>query len=260
MLRSLLFVPAKEKMLKKISSLSSDGYIIDLEDSIREEEKDYALRTLCEFLATSNQLNVYIRLNKERVESEAIALNMYNVGFMLPKFESIDDYQSLAGVLGQHEIIALIETPKGIVNISSIASTQWVDALAFGAEDYTASMNMENDDELLLFPKSTLVTYAKTFSKKVFDTPSFSINDQEKFEKEVRTSVSLGFDGKLLINPRHIEFINSSFGKADFEYVKYIVSEYERKGEAVVVIEGKIYEKMHINHYRKILKENNINI
>jgi len=32
--RSLLFVPAKEKMLRKIDNLDADSFIIDLEDSI----------------------------------------------------------------------------------------------------------------------------------------------------------------------------------------------------------------------------------
>ena len=67
MLRSLLFVPAKDKMLQKISVFSSDGYIIDLEDSINEDEKEKALEVLCSFLTKHNIIpNIYVRLNKER--------------------------------------------------------------------------------------------------------------------------------------------------------------------------------------------------
>ena len=42
MIRSLLFVPSKEKMFKKIGVLGADAYIVDLEDSIEEENKEKA--------------------------------------------------------------------------------------------------------------------------------------------------------------------------------------------------------------------------
>lgn len=254
--RSLLFVPSNEKMLSKISTLSADIFVIDLEDSIKDEGKDDALKILCNYLKEHNISNIYVRLNKNRFVQEASALDGFNVGFMLPKFECVEEYQESGDIWSRHKIIALIESPKAIVNLLSISSCSWVDSLAFGAEDFTANMNMENNDNLLLFYKSTLITYAKAFSKKVFDTPSFSLSDQEKFEREVKMSVALGFDGKLLINPKHLGFINSSFGKNDLEHLKYIVMEYEKKGEAVVVIEGNVYEKMHINRFRKILNEN----
>ena len=256
MQRSLLFVPAKEKMLQKISILSSDGYIIDLEDSINEDEKEKALDVLCAFLKNYDKIpNVYIRLNKGRYYSEAKKLHCFNVGFMLPKFEYIKDYNDLESLWNQHSVIALIETPLGIVNLHETAMCSWIDALAFGAEDYTAKMNMQNNDELLLSTKSLLVTYAKAYSKKIFDTPSFKISNQEDFEKEVTLSVSLGFDGKLLINPKQIEFVNKSFGEVDLEHLSYVVSEYDKRGTAVAVIDGKIYEKMHINRYRRIINE-----
>lgn len=257
MLRSLLFVPAKEKMMSKITALNADGFIIDLEDSINEEEKSDALKLLCSYLHEHPECsNIYVRLNKTRFEEEAIALNSFNIGFMLPKFETSEDYSRIEGIWNQHKLIALVETPIGVINIQQIAQCPWVDAIAFGAEDYTASVNMLNDDALLLPVKSSLIVSAKAYGKKIFDTPSFKINDQEAFEKEVSNSVSLGFDGKLLINPKHIEFVNKSFADADLDHLAYIVAEYEKSGEAVAVIDGKVYEKMHINRFKRIIKEN----
>ena len=37
-IKSLLFVPAKDKMLAKIPQMNADVFIVDLEDSIPEEE------------------------------------------------------------------------------------------------------------------------------------------------------------------------------------------------------------------------------
>lgn len=258
MLRSLLFVPTKEKMLNKIASLDSDGYIIDLEDSINEEDKSDALELLCSFLSEHEEWsNIYVRLNKTRFEEEAVALNGFRVGFMLPKFEASEDYSCVDCIWRQHELIALVETPMGVINIQNISQCPWVDAIAFGAEDFTASVNMLNEDSLLLPVKSSLIVGAKAYGKKIYDTPSFKINDEKAFEQEVLNSVSLGFDGKLLINPKQIEFVNKSFVDADLDHIAYIISEYEKRGEAVVVIDGKVYEKMHINRFYRILKEHN---
>lgn len=257
MLRSLLFVPAKEKMMSKIPALNADGFIIDLEDSINEEEKTDALKLLCSYLSEHPEWsNIYVRLNKTHFEEEAIALNGFNVGFMLPKFETPEEYSCIDGIWNQHKLIALVETPMGIINIQQIAQCPWVNAIAFGAEDYTANVNMLNDDALLLPIKSSLIVCAKAYGKQIFDTPSFKINDQDAFEREVSTSVSLGFDGKLLINPKHIEYVNKCFADADLDRLAYIIAEYEKNGDAVVVIDGKVYEKMHINRLKKIIKEN----
>lgn len=257
MIRSLLFVPAKDKMLKKIPALKADAFIIDLEDSIKPEEKEIALKVLCDFLGTNNLNNIFVRLNKDNYYQEGVILQNYNIGFMLPKFESPNDYHLLTEVWNSHKVIALIETPIGIINIHDISTCSWISAIAFGAEDFTASMNMQNLNELLQPFKTQLLLHAKANSKQIYDTPSFNISETNLFEKDVENSVSLGFDGKMLISPKHIDFINLSFKKYDFDYLKFIIEEYEKAGSAVVIIDGKVYEKMHINRFRKILKENN---
>ena len=46
MKHSLLFVPAKDRMLAKIESFDADAYIIDLEDSIEDYDKEEAVERL----------------------------------------------------------------------------------------------------------------------------------------------------------------------------------------------------------------------
>lgn len=257
-LRSLMFVPAVEKMLKKISSYNADAYIIDLEDSIVKADKSAALircvSALNEMVSTNK---IFVRLNKNLAELEVNKLKMFReLGFMLPKFESVDDYAAIRNELREHYTIALVETPKAMVNISSIAMCENVDAIAFGAEDYTASVNMKNDDAYLNGIKTLMIANAKAFNKKVFDTPSFNISNQEEFQNEVDNSVALGFDGKLLIHPKHIEYINNSFGYTDINYLRKVVDAFENSGEAVLVYDGKVYERMHITRFKRIIKEN----
>ena len=256
MIKSLLFVPATEKMINKIEGFNADAYIVDLEDSIEDSKKEEALSIASKMLPSISKCNLFVRVNKPSFEKEIEALkSLGNIGFMLPKFERVEEYSKVESILENHEVIALIETPLGITNAKEIAECKWVNALAFGAEDYTAVTNIKNDDTFLLYQKSLLVNIGRAYNKKVYDTPSFQLYDENKFEEEVMNSVDFGFDGKLAINPKQVNTINESFRRLNIEYLKKIIYEYETRGEAVCVIDGKVYEKMHISHIKRIIKE-----
>lgn len=257
--RSLLFIPAKEKTIGKVGFLGADAYIIDLEDSIEEYNKEKALNLVVDRLESilDMEYSIFIRLNKHNYHHEIELLSKYSqVGFMLPKFEFTNDYSDLSDVWKKHEIIALVESPLGIINLNSICQCDWVDAVAFGAEDYTASVNMNNEFKKLYFQKSMIITYCKAFGKKAYDTPSFQLKDMEAFVEEVEDARSIGFDGKLLIHPKHIESINELFSSANIEYMKEIVNAYDAQNEAVFVYKDKVYEKMHISRFKRVIKEN----
>lgn len=68
-IKSLLFVPAKDKMLAKIPSMNANAYIIDLEDSIPEEEKEEALMRVVNYLdGQSSVSNIIVRINSNYAE------------------------------------------------------------------------------------------------------------------------------------------------------------------------------------------------
>lgn len=256
-IKSLLFVPAKDKMLAKIPSMNASAYIIDLEDSIPEKEKEEALNRVVVFLeGLSSISNIIVRINSNHAERELSKLIKFDeIGFMLPKYEMDNPYDVLENKLRGHFTIALIESPMAIVNLSDICKKKYINALAFGAEDYTAKVNMENSIDCLFFQKSMLVTYAKAYNLMVFDTPSFKLDNEAEFKREVKNALALGFDGKMSISPKHVQFINETFCIAELDYMKSVVARYEEDGNAVVVIDDKVYEKMHINRLKKIIKE-----
>ena len=255
--QALLFVPAKEKMLSKLPLPNVEAYILDLEDSIEEDDKEQALERLVSFLEHyTGSEELYVRLNANTVESEAKRLSKYEkIGFVLPKFENTNVFdEELVEIWKKHHVIALIETPKGIVNVENIASCEWVDALALGAEDYTAAMNMENSIETLTYAKGKIVTYAKVYGKKVYDTPTLQLKDDVKLNAEIQNAVRFGFDGKLAIHPNQIPVIKSLFSNHDIERMKQIVALYEKEGKAVLAVDDQVYEKMHINRMKKIIE------
>ena len=256
--RSFIFVPAKDKMMSKIETMQADCIIIDLEDSIEAGEKEAALARVVSYLEGNTPTQqILVRLNRERYPEEANQLSRFEkVGFMLPKFEGVRSYDACADIWRTHTTFALVETPLGLIRLDETASCEWIDGVAFGAEDFTCKVNMVNSSETLRYQKSSIVTYCKAYNKLAVDTPSFKISDEDAFKAEVDDAAALGFDGKMLIHPKHIAYINERFGNADISVLKQIVQQYEENGQAVLVIDGKVYEKMHIDRFKKIIKEN----
>lgn len=256
MKHSLLFVPAKDKMLAKIESFDADAYIIDLEDSIENYDKEDALVRLIDWLrGNAEKHEIIVRLNKSTYKRELGELKEFNVDFMLPKYEGGDEYSLNDTSWSNHKIYVLIETAKGLINIGNILENKEIYAVAFGAEDYTASVGMSNTVANLQYQKSRLVSYAKAYEKLVYDTPSFQLNDEAAFKAEVDNAFDLGFDGKLAINPRQLSYIKKAFSGGDLAAMQAIVDLYEKEQKAVLMIDGKAYEKMHIAHMKKIIKE-----
>lgn len=256
MIHSLLFVPGREKMLEKIPVFSADAYIIDLEDAIPKGEKATALDMTIRFLCSQGGENCFIRVDRCLMREQLNRLKDCKIrGIMVPKVEDCGFLDEYSDSLANRDVIALIETPLGLAKIDSIASHSEIKALAFGAEDYTAATNMQNSEELLLPLKSRLVMYGKAYGKAVYDTPSFCIQDVVRADAEAEHSAQLGFDGKLVIHPKLIPGVQKAFAAHDIKNIRKIVDQYENQDEAVLVVDGKVYEKMHIARFKRILKE-----
>lgn len=256
-IKSLLFVPAEERRLAKIGQTDADAYIIDLEDSIAAEEKALALERTVRFLSDYKGPNLFVRVNRHRYRTEMEALRRFDVGIMLPKIETEADYPEAMAFLRDRRVIALIETPRALFTAGTIAALPWVSALAFGAEDFSVATNMQNSIQALAVPKSLLVIAAKSSRKQVYDTPCFRLQDEKAFRDELEQAVDLGFDGKLAIHPKQAEKINQAFRLSDPRYVQHLIDVYRASGNAVCEIDGRVYEKLHIDCLQRMLSEEN---
>ena len=260
-IHSLLFVPARDKMLAKIAESTADAYIIDLEDSIQPECKAGALEATVRFLNNTDGTNCFIRVDRMLMREQLVRLDSCKFrGVMVPKVEDCKFLEENVKCFENREVIALVETPLGLARIDAIASNPAINALAFGAEDYTAAVNMQNIDDCLLYPKSRLVMFGKAYGKRVYDTPSFCIQNVAQADGEAERAAMMGFDGKMIIHPKLIPGVQKAFAEHDIDNIQRVVAEYEKHGEAVAVLDGKVYEKMHIARFKRILKENHINL
>ena len=276
LLRSMLYVPANSwRMITNATAEGADALILDLEDGCPMPEKETGrvfARDAIPMLI-KHEVSVFVRVNSLETGLTEIDLNYVVVqgldGIMLAKTESAEDIQKVDELLQSEEkkkgleansvcLIALIETPKGILNIREIidASPRLI-AVGFGAGDFSREMGAGmgvtklSPDEyfpMILHARSSMAIAARAAGVQAIDTPFFGlVIDLEGLAREAEKVKLLGFSGKQLTHPRHVAVVNETFSPAkdDVEFAKKVVDAYEEaraKGLGATTIGGKMID------------------
>ncbi|MBQ9643036.1 MAG: CoA ester lyase [Lachnospiraceae bacterium] len=268
---SWLFVPAREKMMRSKGKDAADVVIYDLEDALGPDEKDTGLALLVQALSRSAEASelseaarhprVYIRINggTDRVEKELTTLkNCEFEGYVLPKTEDLSLADRYPDLFENRRIAALVETPRGILNLDQIAGDSRVHALMLGGEDFCASLGVPSSPEALAYARSQIILFAAAYGKKSLDTVSFEYRDQELFLTQFEASLKLGFSGKLMIHPAQARAAaDREAGLLDSEALRRaaeIVRLYHEAGGGALVLDGKVYEAMHIARLERLCR------
>lgn len=271
-LRSLLFVPADNPAkLMKSKQASADALVIDLEDAVELGRKVLARALVKEFLQGRHALpqTVLVRLNQvagEHFGHDCDAITGYIPdGIVLSKCESINDVLQLHSFLEKTDadrkcrIYPLIESARGILNAYSIASSSSrVAGLAFGAEDFSAEMGIQQTDEEieLLYARSALVTASRAAGCEAFDSPLLDFGDLQRLQNAAFRARNLGFSGKLAIHPAQIPVLNDVFSPTESEIreATRIIASYSAKGGGVLAVEGRMVDEASARRARRILE------
>ncbi|MFH1481285.1 MAG: CoA ester lyase [Pseudomonadota bacterium] len=273
--RSLLFIPANSwKMLNKAATEIEDGVLIDLEDAcpLAEREMGRIFARDMAPLLKARGIDVLVRVNalSTGVTGEDLHIVVTEAldGIMLPKSESGEDIQKLASLLGKEEeekgikkriaILPLIESPKGVINAYQIGTaSDRVAALGFGAGDFMRELGegftiakMTPDDyfPVLLYARSAIATAACAIGIPAIDTPYFGILiDTEGLQREASKAKLLGFKGKMVTHPRHVEIVNHVFTPTpdDIAFSQTMVEAYkeaEMQGKGTAVLDGRMID------------------
>jgi len=260
---ALMFVPARQRTLDKVAALDldADGYIFDLEDSVPPAEREAAADMLTAFLSASKRSDGqpwFVRINRQCPAARAVDIAVCaNVdGVMIPKMDLSESSRALVEAVAngcRKKVMALVETPRGMLELEQIAGLKGVTSLAFGAEDLTCELGAENCRETLCHYRSRIVLCARANGLLAFDTPTFETKDAVAIRAHAEDSRRFGFDGKLVIHPAQIPVVRTCFAEADPAFMRHVVDEYERLGGGIQVIDGNPYEAMHINRLKRLL-------
>ena len=264
MRRSLLFLPGNNPGNVQSGGLfGADAVVLDLEDAVAPAEKDAARDLVAAALQTVDYgtCEKFVRINSLDHNGARDIRVIVPCGpdvILLPKIESPAEVVEQVKLIkaaerpGQKPVVvmAVMETPIGVVRAYDIAvSDPRVTAISLGAEDYTAAMGLTRTKEgqEIFVPRATIANIASAAGVDCIDTPFTDVNDSEGLLADTLLSKSLGYQGKVAINPRQIDTIHQAYAPTETEIrwaqrVVEAVEEGKRKGSGVVAVGGKLID------------------
>ena len=277
--RSALYLPASNsRAIDKARAIDADAIIFDLEDAVAPQAKPAARENLIKGFAEGSfgRSCRVLRINQidtpyfaddlailEHCEVEAV---------LVPKVSSGENAAAIAARIAALSlpynpgIWAMIETPEALVNLSEIAGVGQageprLECLVVGTNDIAKETGVSTaHDRTYLIPwLMNIVLIARRFDLKVLDGVWNDFRDMEGYEREVRQSRRMGFDGKTLIHPTQVDLANQVFApsEADVAEARAIVDEFarpENAGAGVINMSGKMVELLHLEMARRILE------
>tara|TARA_A100001015_G_scaffold316126_1_gene429620 strand:+ start:2880 stop:3770 length:891 start_codon:yes stop_codon:yes gene_type:complete len=268
--RSFIFVPAlRPDIFPKAVASGADIVCLELEDGIAPSDKDKARENALAIFAeeqANDGVERMVRINCLRdsfgiADMQAIlSTSTPPPSLMLPKVRTPDEISIIDTLLTEKghltRLNVIIETNQGLESAYEIAhSSPRIDSLFFGGVDMAAELRCTNSWENLLYARSRIVHAAASAGIDAIDVPYLDLDDLHGMVKAAQQANDLGFTGKGAIHPKQIAALNDVFTptKAEIDKARRIVTEYEKTGEALLVIDGKLIEKPVIRTMHRIL-------
>lgn len=278
--RTMMFVPGNNAgMVKDAGIYGADSIMFDLEDSVSMSEKDAARMLVYEALQTQDygDSELVVRVNgidTPYFKNDVYAMVKAGIEVVrLPKVESAQMMLDLVKVVeeaekkfgrkpGSTHVMAAIESAKGVLNAPEIAaSTDRMIGLALSAEDYTTDMKTHRypDGAELEFARNMILHAARAAGIAAFDTVFTNMNDVEGFQRETEHIHELGFDGKSLVNPRQIDWVNKVYEPTKKEIenaldVEAAIEEAHRKGSGVISMNGQMVDRPVVLRAQRVIR------
>ena len=266
-LRSLLYLPAnRASAIAKARTLASDAVILDLEDAVQPDAKAQA-RAAAVAAALAGGWGdrlLFLRVNgigtPWHTDDMAAAHVDGFAGIVVPKIDSAAEAAQVAAHAGGRPVLAMIETPAGVLNAPAIAATPGVAALTAGMADLANLLNCGSDAGRtpLLYSLSAIVIAARAAGIACFDGVCTEFRNEEAFRAEAEQGKLLGFDGKTLIHPSQVDPCNAVFSPSPEEiaHARALIAAYEAAlcdGRGVATLDGQMVEILHVEQARRLL-------
>jgi citrate lyase subunit beta/citryl-CoA lyase len=284
-MRSLLCVPGdSEKKLAKSEGVPADVLILDLEDSVAQENKLLARGLVREFLgghqAGRNQ-QLWVRINAmDHPEAGAdlgAVMPVKPDGIVLPKPRSPEDVILLGRRIqtyeAEHEIHigdtrilpVATETPAALFSLGEYGTVgPRLAGLTWGAEDLAAAVgattNRDADGNWTTpyqLVRSLCLFAAHAAGVEAIDSIFGDFRNGEGLAASCAAARRDGFTGKLAIHPAQVEVINQAFvpSEAELNRARRVVELFEANpGAGTLALDGEMLDIPHLVQARKTLE------
>ncbi len=282
--RSLLYVPGnRAAWMEKAAGYGADCLILDLEDSVPDQEK----------VAARPLVKSAVAALKARGQAAMVRINPFATGLTLddlegimcpelaavtvPKIETADDMRELDVLLTHLEqrmgiAAGTIETPlncetaKGMRNVYDIATScrrvKRVSLAAGPGGDAARAIGYQWSKEGMetLFIRSRTVLECRAAGIQYPTISSWwNIKDLEGLERDARWNRQLGFRGQTVMHPSHVPVVNRVFTPSaeEIAYCEGLIQamdEARKRGIAAVTYKGDMVDEAMVKTAHEIIE------
>lgn len=260
-----LFTPADdERKLRSALAAGADAVIADLEDAVAPSHKAPARTRAADFLAAREpgaEPWRLVRVNEPlgaqgQLDLEALR-ELAPATVMVPK-ASLASLEPVAAA--RLSAVALVETARGVAEVEQIASRSEVLAVAIGAVDLAAELDLRDlpDGLELLHVRSRVVLACALAGIPAIDGVHVAIDDREGLRATAERARALGFAGMLCIHPAQIEIVRGAFTATarEIERARAVVEAHERSlagGRGATLAAGEMVDAASVRRARRVL-------
>jgi (3S)-malyl-CoA thioesterase len=257
--RTALFLPASNpRAIEKARGIGADMVILDLEDAVKPADKELARAAAIAAVAEGfGESLSAIRLNsfdtpEHAADVAAVAASQADYA-LLPKAEDAAQIARLIETLGK-PLLAMIETPRGVLAAARIAALRGVIGLIAGTNDLAATLRLppSSGREAMQVSLQTIILAARSGGIWALDGVYNKLDDPEGLAAESAHGRALGFDGKSLIHPNQIAAATAAFGptSAEIADARALIDAATCGAERY---RGEMIESMHVARARDLL-------
>ncbi|HWF36282.1 MAG TPA: CoA ester lyase [Solirubrobacteraceae bacterium] len=257
--RSYLFAPGhSEKLLRRVFGAGADAVMLDLEDAVPPPAKERARAMVAEVLADRS---AWVRINAVGTDAAAADLDAVAglaAGIRVPKVESADDVRWVHDRAPGTPLICAIESARGILAASEIASAPGVRHLSLGGVDLRRDLGATDGNLQTLYARSHLVVVSRAAG---LDPPIDSVyarlGDDAGLREQAEFARTLGFFGKSAIHPQQVPVLHEVFtpSSEELEWARTVLDAFENaNGEAIKLPDGEFVDLPVAHRARRLLE------
>ncbi|HEX4894940.1 MAG TPA: CoA ester lyase [Solimonas sp.] len=261
--RTYLFVPAdRPERYAKARASGADAVIVDLEDAVAPENKSCARDALAN--ALDERMPTVVRINAAATawfdDDVELCRHPGVAAVMLPKADGIDAPCSVVERCFR-DVLAIIESARGVEEARNIARVPGVVRLAFGSVDLAVDLGIDCDpeggeEELLHFRSHVVLASRVAGLAAPVDGVSTAIDDVARLRADADRARRLGFGAKLCIHPRQVAAVQAAFkpGAERVAWAHRVCAAFATAGGSAVAVDGQMIDKPLYERARAILR------
>ena len=261
--RTYLFVPGdRPERFDKALAAGADRVILDLEDAVMPAAKEDARRHVAErlqALAEVDRQRWIVRINDEATPWFDDDLAMLRAtgarAAMLPKAERPASIDRVRTACAEIDVLALIETARGLLQAEALAATPGVSRLVFGTVDFALDLDLSGDPIGFDAPASRLALASRAAG---LPAPvagvTTEIADPGPLLAELARARAHGFGAKLCIHPRQVAAVHEALQPttAQIDWARRVIAAAEGQAGAVQV-DGRMVDRPVVERARLLL-------